>query len=307
MGISLSDFVQNNIGKKLDIPGGSENQYLLGQCVSLVQQYLYQCFDIPYESRGHAKNWVNLSSNIAVKATDTHKAGDIIVWPNRGSYGHIGVVISSTEIFEQNVSPNLVAEITLFDKAVNRSGSDYVLMRPVGLLNTTEDDALTFSGYGLNTKKYAVNIRSYPSTSASVVTKVEKGNELKIRYFLDKFQGDNWQWAATYYNGEKGFSRVETLDSYTVVMTPTSVQVPGKSVCVVPKQIYLIMSESGGYIRTSIPSGSKRFIPAGTAVQIKELIDEVQSDGFQWVKATYDGEDGYIQADTCNWHYFKLI
>ena len=77
--------------------------------------------------------------------------------------------------------------------------------------------------------------------------------------------------------------------------------------CVVPKTLYLVMSASGGYIRTSIPSGSRRFIPAGTLVQVTELINEVKSDGYQWVKAIYDGEEGYIQADTCNWHYFKIL
>ena len=75
MGISLNQFVEENVGKRLANPDGSNE----GQCVSLVQQYLYQCLDIPYKARGHAKEWVNLPSDIAVRVTDGPKSGDIIV------------------------------------------------------------------------------------------------------------------------------------------------------------------------------------------------------------------------------------
>lgn len=167
-------------------------------------------------------------------------------------------------------------------------------------------NSTSITGYALYTSKAGVNIRTAPNTTSTIVTTVPKGNELKIKRFIDGFQTDNWQWAEVYYNGYEGYSRVETLNSYTVVKTNTSVMVPGSDVCVVPRTLYLIMSSSGGYIRTSIPSGSRRFIPAGTPVQVTELINTVQTDGYQWVKAIYNGEEGYIQADTYNWHYFKI-
>ena len=240
----------------------------------------------------------------------TKKEVNIIVFPNAGvvngvTYGHIGVVISENEIFEQNVSPIIVAQKTAFTTAINRSGS-YVLMRPVANI-TDSGNTSSITGYGLYTSKAGVYIRESASTSANVKTLVPKGNELKIKYFIDGFQGDGWQWAATYYNGIEGFSRIETLNSYTVVETSTSVQVPGNNVCVVPRPLYIVMSFSGGNLRTSIPNGTPTFIPAGTAVEVVELINAVQSDGYQWVKAKYNGQIGYIQADTHNWHYFKTL
>lgn len=216
-----------------------------------------------------------------------------ITYKVNGSVKSIAAVLFGVEAF-----PDVRASLSEFeetDNGGNESGED------------NEETSVSITGYGLYTSKAGVNIRSEPNITSSVKILVPKGNELKIKRFIDGFQPDGWQWAETYFDGEEGFSRVETLNSYTVVKTDTSVQVPGKSVCVVPKTLYLVMSASGGYIRTSIPSGSRRFIPAGTLVQVTELINEVKSDGYQWVKAIYDGEEGYIQADTCNWHYFKIL
>jgi len=130
MTISLSKFVENNIGKKLANPNANLDNVFL-----LYNNIYTNCLDIPYKARAHAKEWVNLPSNIAKKATDGLKAGDIIVWPTRGviegiTYGHIAIAISSPEIFEQNAWPNYVAQKYSFADAQKRSEyAQYVVMR----------------------------------------------------------------------------------------------------------------------------------------------------------------------------------
>ncbi len=52
MAISLNQFANENFEKKLANPNGSYP----GECVSLIQQYLYQRLDIPFQNRGKANS-----------------------------------------------------------------------------------------------------------------------------------------------------------------------------------------------------------------------------------------------------------
>ena len=73
-----------------------------------------------------------------------------------------------------------------------------------------------------------------------------------------------------------------------------------------PKPLYLVASAKGANIRTSIPSGTPTFVPAGAKMKVEELIPGFQSDGYQWVKASYNKNSGYVQVDLNNWHYFQI-
>lgn len=72
-----------------------------GQCVSLVQQYLYRVFAIPYAPRGHAKDFVPPNFT---KVSGSPRAGDVVRWPasNYSKRGHIGLIDDDNLYLFQN-------------------------------------------------------------------------------------------------------------------------------------------------------------------------------------------------------------
>ena len=51
--MNLYEFINKTIGTIQALPNGRQE----GQCVSLIQQYLIQVFNIPFKARGHAKDF----------------------------------------------------------------------------------------------------------------------------------------------------------------------------------------------------------------------------------------------------------
>lgn len=72
-----------------------------GQCVSLVQQYLFQVFGVLYAARGNAKDFV--PPNFA-RVSGAYQAGDIIRYGAiyGGGYGHIGLIDDNGQWLDQN-------------------------------------------------------------------------------------------------------------------------------------------------------------------------------------------------------------
>lgn len=103
-----------------------------------------------------------------------------------------------------------------------------------------------------------------------------------------------------------GFFQFDTKEYYTVVLTDPPVMDPNIGGNIIPKPLYLVASAKGANIRTSIPSGTPAFVPAGAKMKVEELIPGFQSDGYQWVKASYNKTSGYVQVDLNNWHYFQI-
>lgn len=102
--ISLQEFIKNTKGKKVALPNGK----LKGQCVSLVQQYLLQCYDIPVKTRGNAKDFGNslVKEGVAIQVTSP-EMGDLIVYEGtkENDYcGHIAIYISKNTMYDQNNS-----------------------------------------------------------------------------------------------------------------------------------------------------------------------------------------------------------
>ena len=79
---------------------------LTGQCVSLVKWFLAEMTSVPnpFIARGHAKDFGDqLVHEGHAYVVPSPKAGDIVVWKqDGGGYGHIGV-ITSGDVFEENV------------------------------------------------------------------------------------------------------------------------------------------------------------------------------------------------------------
>ena len=106
--ISLQSFINKTYGIYQNIPGATGTS-LLGECVSLTQQYLSQCFGIGFKARGNAKDWINtLPREGIAKVVTTPQRGDIIVWGaykrangTTNQYGHIGIYIDENRYYDQ--------------------------------------------------------------------------------------------------------------------------------------------------------------------------------------------------------------
>lgn len=110
MAISIEKWISESKGNFLSNPPGNKGAFK-GQCVSLVQDYIYKCFDIPFKAMGNAKDWVKFApmrildeGAVFVYFVDIPEKGDIVVWPAPygGGYGHIAVYIDKNTIFDQN-------------------------------------------------------------------------------------------------------------------------------------------------------------------------------------------------------------
>lgn len=78
-----------------------------GECVSLIQQYLYQVCGIKFKARGNAKDWANniIEGWDKFDISNSLKAGDILVYTT-GKYGHIVIVNADLKCLEQNWNYN---------------------------------------------------------------------------------------------------------------------------------------------------------------------------------------------------------
>lgn len=76
-----------------------------GECVSLVQQYLNKVYGIPFQARGHAKDWISNGNVLSYfDRVGSPQAGDIgVTGAVAGNpYGHIFIYLSPSTILEQN-------------------------------------------------------------------------------------------------------------------------------------------------------------------------------------------------------------
>lgn len=102
MAKSLQTFREWAVAQGRNIGNPGVNTYR-GECVSLVQQYLYQVFDVPYVARGHAKDFVppkftSVGTGVALKP------GDIVRYGSRfgNGYGHIELIDDDRLALGQN-------------------------------------------------------------------------------------------------------------------------------------------------------------------------------------------------------------
>ncbi len=100
---TLKHFIERTKGTAVDFPNTDHDTNLKGQCVTLVQNYIYSCLGQPYTARGNAVDWIQTYVNEGLGYTvSDQKTGDIIVFPNEASgYGHIGIWVDG-KIYDQN-------------------------------------------------------------------------------------------------------------------------------------------------------------------------------------------------------------
>lgn len=143
-----------------------------GQCVSLIQQYLYRVFGVPYKARGNAKDWVrNPLPDVLEKlpASTKLQPGDILVYGANygGGYGHIALIDVNGKFFDQNGIKKL--EVAYQDKPF----SGYVcVLRPknqeaLGINKNTETSLPNLANYNGVSIVDGLNSVGYNSSYAS--------------------------------------------------------------------------------------------------------------------------------------------
>lgn len=148
-----------------------------GQCVSLIQQYLYLVFGIPFQAHGNAKDWAynvpagftKLSPNVALQR------GDILVYGSNygGGYGHIGLIDVNMKYYDQNGIKALA--VGYRDKPF---GGYICVLRPN---NQAKLGLNTSSSFTVRVDKAEAAVRCQPnSKSALAGTRIlKRGNTFK--------------------------------------------------------------------------------------------------------------------------------
>lgn len=122
----------------------------IGQCVSLVQQYLAKVYGIPYKPRGDAKDWLTNPDVLTYfDKVSGMQDGDIIVY--NGTYGngsgHIGIA-NGGGILDQNGRKSLhVATGSIYTSPTKYAG---LLRRKVTNMPTITDKKLRNQLVGLS-------------------------------------------------------------------------------------------------------------------------------------------------------------
>lgn len=169
-----------------------------GQCVSLVQQYLYQCYNIPYKARGNAKDFVPPKFH---KVSGGYQPGDIIRYGRNygGGYGHIGIIDVNGKFLDQNGTKRLAVAY----RNAPFSGID-AIFRPDNRCALYDAPAHSDLPNGVipQTGTYYIQVdnlrvREAPSTSAPIVQyngsdlEYSKGETLKYQGYIDA-NGYRW-------------------------------------------------------------------------------------------------------------------
>lgn len=165
-----------------------------GQCVSLIQQYLYQVFGMQFKARGNAKDWAynipdgftKLSSNVALKK------GDILVYGSNygGGYGHIGLIDVNGKYYDQNGIKRLAISYR------NNPFNGYIcVLRPnnqkkLGLNADRSGNRIAQNGT-FTASVNNLNVRRSPSLSGKVVAQYSKGESVKYDSYIDN-EGYRW-------------------------------------------------------------------------------------------------------------------
>lgn len=203
MGMTLFDF-----GATMMASGRVGNPQVgtyIGQCVSLVQQYLYLCFGVDYAPRGNAKDFVPPKFH---RVTDgTIQKGDIIRYGSNygGGYGHIGIIAWSGMFLDQNgVRPLAIGKrATPFPnyESVWRPDNGIELGGPSGSNNwdVKEIPAGAIPENGTFLAHVDRNIRRAPNLGGEIVATFTEGSTQR---YDCKVEADGFMWVG--WNGASG-------------------------------------------------------------------------------------------------------
>ena len=104
--MNLADFGSWALGQG-SVANPEPNNKYKGECVSLIQQYLYRVFNKPFQAYGNAKDWVNNYPKdyfTKLNANAGYQRGDVLVYDERrgNGYGHMGLIDVNYQWLDQN-------------------------------------------------------------------------------------------------------------------------------------------------------------------------------------------------------------
>ena len=171
--------------RKVSVANPAPNNKYKGQCVSLIQQFLYLVFGMPFKARGNAKDWIynvpegftKLGPNVALQP------GDILVYGANygGGYGHIALIDVNGKFFDQNGIKRLAVAYR------DRPFSGYAcVLRP----NNQAKLGLTSSVFTVRVDKAEANVRKEPNSRSALVPQpgadcLKKGDTFKAVALVD--------------------------------------------------------------------------------------------------------------------------
>lgn len=174
-----------------------------GECVSLIQQLLYQVLGIPFKYRGNAKDWANnpdvLSYFNKLSSGTSLQKGDILVYGSNygGGYGHLGFIDANGKYFDQNGINS--RRVGYQDKPFG----GYICV----LRSKTRMKIDNASEFWVRVDKAEANVREEPNTNSSIVMQpggadcLKKGDTFKA---VELVNGENVNGNNKWYKSSKG-------------------------------------------------------------------------------------------------------
>lgn len=172
-----------------------------GQCVSLIQQYLYQVFGMPFKARGNAKDWAyNIPEGFTKLSANTKlQRGDILVYGSNygGGYGHIGLIDVNWKFYDQNGIKRLAVGYR-----DNPFGGYVCVLRP----NNQAKLGLSDGTFTVRVDKAEANVRKEPNSHSGLVPQpgadcLKKGDTFKA---VGTVKGENVGGNDVWYKSAKG-------------------------------------------------------------------------------------------------------
>ena len=197
--------------KEGSVANPAPNNKYKGQCVSLIQQYLYKVFGKSFKAYGNAKDWANNYPksyfNKLSKSTKL-QPGDVLVYGSNygGGYGHIGLIDCNGKWYDQNGIKS--KKIAYRDKPF----SGYVCV-----LRPKNQDKLGLNEYKVGST-YTLTTNVKVRAGAGIDKKRKKTNELTVDGKKHALDQEN----ATLKEGTKvTVQEVKTVDGDTWVRIPS--------------------------------------------------------------------------------------
>ena len=159
-----------------------------GECVSLIQQYLYQVFGIPYAARGHAYYFVPPGFK-QLPPTTKLKPGYIVRYGrNYGyGYGHIGMIDDRGMYLDQNgvIARKIGTRKTPFSgiESVWRPTKKFNVKTPRPKSKLVVGRRKSYRGTA-TVLVNALNVRDKASTKGKVVATYKKGEKFKYDSYI---------------------------------------------------------------------------------------------------------------------------
>ncbi len=190
---------------QVSLANPAPNYKYKGQCVSFIQQMLYQVLGIPFQGRGNAKDWENNADVLThfnkLPSNTPLQPGDILVYGSNygGGYGHMGLIGADGKYYDQNGIKSLAMGVA------NKPFNGYVCVLRSKKQIDIGNDVPDTNQYKI-TVNIGVNFRRSYSILSGKIGAIPKNTVLTV---TDTYKGITWFWGKTTYNGQTGWFAIK--------------------------------------------------------------------------------------------------